>query len=73
MGLLARIGISHGEKFPMWVIGKFVVWILITALAPIWVKRLKSIPNIGALVFIGIALCGIYLVIHKPSGLEQLF
>lgn len=39
MGLLARIGFSHGDGFPTWVILKMVIWLLLTVLIPVAGKR----------------------------------
>ncbi len=39
MGLLARIGISHGEPWPMWVRLKVLVWLVVGVGAAVVVKR----------------------------------
>ena len=59
MGLLARLGVSHGSGWPTWVWVKVVVWILVSALGPILAKRLsgtnKALGYYGIIVLIFIA------------------
>ncbi len=50
MGLLARIGISHGEGFPTWVILKMVIWLLLAVLIPVAGKRFPEAGKKGTLV-----------------------
>ncbi|MCB9062254.1 MAG: SirB2 family protein [Halobacteriovoraceae bacterium] len=66
MGLLARIGIKHGEGFPTWVIGKFVAWGLIVIGGPIAIKRMKTNREKMSLVFILIGIAAIVIAIYKP-------
>lgn len=59
MGLLARIGVSHGEGWPMWVKVKVGLWIAVAALGPILAKRMKNnrLAGLGlilALIFVAI-------------------
>jgi len=42
MGLLARLGMPHGEPWPMWIHIKLGVWGAITILTPIILKRFPS-------------------------------
>lgn len=61
MGLLARIGVSHGQGFPTWVSIKIVIWLALAALFGIISKRgvqNKMMPTLvsGALGFGAIVL-----------------
>ncbi len=42
MGLLARVGVSHGSGFPAWVNIKLGVWLLLAAGIPILNKRVQN-------------------------------
>ncbi|ATH08391.1 hypothetical protein BIY24_10655 [Halobacteriovorax marinus] len=42
MGLLARLGVSHGEGFPGWVMVKMMIWLIIAVAGPVLAKRLSS-------------------------------
>ena len=38
MGLIARIGIKHGEAFPAWIMVKIVAWIVLNLLIVVILK-----------------------------------
>jgi hypothetical protein len=40
MGLLARIGVSHGSALPLWIYLKLAAWLILSAMIPIGVRRL---------------------------------
>lgn len=66
MGLLARIGVSHGAGFPAWVWIKMVIWLALAVAAPILVKRLthkRKEAMIGVIVLASVAT---YMAINKP-------
>lgn len=42
MGLLARIGISHGNGWPVWAIVKMVAWFILAGGIPLVAKRLPA-------------------------------
>lgn len=65
MGLLARLGISHGEPFPTWVLIKFAVWFLIGAGAPIVLKRFPQFKPKGFFVVLALVLIAVAAVILK--------
>ena len=67
MGLLARLGVNHGEGFPVWVWAKIGLWLLISALGPVLAKRLKQEQKIWA--FLGmliLASLAVVVAVFKP-------
>jgi hypothetical protein len=64
-GLMARIGIQHGEPFPLWIWIKLGVWVGLGAI--LWVGR--RWPR-SALVFLNLvfvlAAGAAYAAVHKP-------
>ncbi len=67
MGLLARIGVSHTEGWPFWVIFKLGVWTLITIATPIIIKRAKGFSKNWLYVMFLMLLTVIYMVQYKPE------
>jgi uncharacterized membrane protein SirB2 len=47
MGLIARIGIGHGEGWPLWLKVKVGLWLFIAAGAPIAAKRMRNKLALG--------------------------
>ena len=65
MGLIARLGIGHGDPWPKWIIVKITLWMALAIGAPVLSKRLKGPARIKALgffmvVFIFLAYLGVY-------------
>ncbi len=67
MGLLARLGVSHGEPFPFWVISKIGIWLGLAILAPVLAKRLKSMRHLAFLGLWLLAAVAAYFAIYKPG------
>ncbi len=64
MGLLARIGI--GGDFPLWVILKIVIWLILAIGIPISIKRFKNKATLLYWLLISFAFMAAFLVIYKP-------
>ncbi|MGK0367075.1 MAG: putative membrane protein SirB2 [Thermoproteota archaeon] len=67
MGLIARIGISHGQGWPLWLQIKICIFILISVGAPIVLKRFKSLHKFFYWFMIALFAWAVYLVNYKPS------
>ena len=65
MGLLARIGVSHGEGWPLWVKLKVGLWIAVAALGPILAKRLKSNRQFGYYGILVLIFVAVYAAVTK--------
>ncbi len=67
MGMMARLGIGHGEGWPTWIILKIVFWLLVAALIPILGKRLpEGQRSFGLGLIFFFLTCAIYTAIFKP-------
>ncbi|TDJ07154.1 MAG: hypothetical protein E2O68_04030 [Deltaproteobacteria bacterium] len=65
MGLMARIGISHGEPFPFWIKGKFAFWGILAIGGPISVKRFESKKPLIFFIFFAVAVMAVHFAINK--------
>jgi hypothetical protein len=64
-GLMARIGLTHGEIFPGWIWSKLVLWVLLGAVIALpYRSRPMARSLLVALPFLG--LLGAYLANYKP-------
>lgn len=64
-GMLARIGFTHGEMFPPWLLVKLMVWILLAAAPFLPYQR----PHLARWLMLGLpALGGVaaFMGIYKP-------
>jgi uncharacterized membrane protein SirB2 len=66
MGLLARLGVSHGEGFPTWVIVKMVIWLILAAGIPVLSKRLTQGRGLAFIAVLALASSAHYLALYKP-------
>lgn len=64
-GMLARIGLKHGEGFPGWLWVKLAIWIILSAIVVLPYRRpALARPFIALLPFLaGVA---VYMALYKP-------
>ena len=65
-GLMARLGISHDWRFPLWIWGKMAIWLALGAVLVLLRKR----PGSAGLLWLMLpALGGLaaWLALHKPG------
>ena len=66
MGLVARIGISHGSGWPTWLYMKLAIWLVVGSAGHIIMKRFS---DFGVKAFWGgifLLTCASYLANYKP-------
>jgi uncharacterized membrane protein SirB2 len=66
MGLLARIGVSHGGGFPTWVTIKMVIWLVLAMGLGIFSKRGTQNKGVMTTSLFALILGGIVLAVVKP-------
>lgn len=66
MGLLARIGVSHTEGWPVWAYIKVVIWMIVAIGAPIMSKRLERGRAIALYSLITLMIVAAYSAVYKP-------
>ncbi|MEQ1692860.1 MAG: hypothetical protein ABMA00_16330 [Gemmatimonas sp.] len=64
-GMLARLGVKHGEGFPGWLWAKVVIWIVLTALV-IVPYRQPTLARPMLLVVPLLAGVAVYMALYKP-------
>ena len=66
MGLIARIGISHGAGWPAWLYVKLAIWLVVGGLGHMVIKRF---PQHGVKAFwgsVGLLTLASYMANYKP-------
>ena len=67
MGMLARLGVSHGEGFPGWVIAKIVLWRALAIQIPVIGKRgSDQLKRKMPVIILGQMIVISYIAIYKP-------
>jgi cbb3-type cytochrome oxidase subunit 3 len=64
--LLRRFGISHSGPFPAWVLVKMAIWLSVTIITPLVVKRFTKFAKFLYLPWIILIFIAIAMVIYKP-------
>jgi len=65
MGLIARIGISHGEGWPIWIKVKIAIWLLVAMGSPMIAKRFVSFKKYAYAILMALAFIAIYSAVYK--------
>ena len=67
MGLLARLGVSHGEGWPLWIKAKLGLWVLLFAFFAILNKKIIEKDFKGWPYLLGVLVsAAAYFAINKP-------
>jgi len=67
MGLIARIGISHGEGWPLWIKAKVALWAFLFAIFAIMHKKIIEKKFAAWPVVLGVIITlAAYFAINKP-------
>lgn len=64
--LLDRFGISHKGPYPTWVLIKAGIWLAISVVTPIVVKKFPKVSKLLYWPWIIVLLVGISMAIYKP-------
>jgi hypothetical protein len=65
-GMLARLGFLHGSAFPGWLIGKIVIWLLLSAIVLLPYRR-PGLARPFLLLLPLLAGAAAYLALYKPT------
>ena len=65
MGLMARLGISHGSAWPTWIYVKFTVWFGIGVGGALVVKRFPAIRQQAYWFMLALFFFAAYAAVHK--------
>lgn len=64
-GMLARMGFQHGAGFPGWIIGKLIIWLLLSAIVLMPYRR-PALARPFLLLLPLLAGVAVYLALYKP-------
>ncbi len=67
MGLMARVGISHGKGWPLWIKMKFLFWGILAIGGPILAKRLKEKRELAFYGLMLFAVFAAFFAIYQPQ------
>ncbi|MFK8137792.1 MAG: SirB2 family protein [Bdellovibrionales bacterium] len=66
MGLIARLGMPHGEPWPMWINVKMGIWLGLAITIPVIVKRFTSLKGIFYWISMVLFASAAYIAVYKP-------
>jgi uncharacterized membrane protein SirB2 len=66
MGLIARIGIGHGEGWPLWINLKVAIWLFMAIGAPVLAKRARAYQTTCYFALLSLAAVAGWLATFKP-------
>jgi len=64
-GMLARMGFQHGGGFPGWIIGKMIIWLILSAIVLLPYRR-PTLARPFLLLLPLLAGVAVYLALYKP-------
>lgn len=64
--LLDRFGISHSGPYPTWVLIKVGIWLALSIITPIVVKKFSKVAKLLYWPWLIILLIGISMAVYKP-------
>ena len=64
--LLRKFGISHTGPFPAWVLVKVVLWLAVTIISPMIVKKLPHFAHLLLWPWYIVLAVAVYMSIYKP-------
>lgn len=65
MGMMARLGIKHGEGWPTWLNLKMIIWLLLSVLGPIFLKKLLRNRILALYFLLSLAFAAVWIVINQ--------